>query len=127
MKRHELYVKMMLGDLRLGELRKIVKIEGQYTIGYNWLPIAKTRKIGDSLGIWMENIGDEPNILVRLDSVVKVSGGLVRIDVPTQNVLGGYRIPKDHVELKIILEEIPFPTQEEQELILNACLVRWRN
>lgn len=99
--------KMMLGDLRLGELLQIVKVEGQYTIGRHWLPIHKTRKLDNRLGIWMDEYGD-PSLIVSLDAVVKVEGKIVRLDVPIMDIKGGFRIPTDHVELKILLCDDPF-------------------
>lgn len=101
--------KMMLGDLRLGELLQIVKVEGQYTIGRHWLPINKTRKLDNRLGIWMDEYGD-PSLIVSLDAVVKVEGKCVRLDVPIMDIEGGFRIPTDHVELKILLCDDPFST-----------------
>lgn len=110
-KRRLFFNKMMLGDLRLGELRQIVSIRGEYTIGKHWMPIAKVRKIKNHLGIWMEDLGSDPNILICLDDVVKVDGRCVRIDVNRHNILGGCFI-SEVVELKIMLYDDPFPKQE---------------
>lgn len=111
-----LWNKMMLGDLRLGELRKIVSIEGQYTIGQHWLPIYKARKRGEYLGIWMWH-DPEPCVVASLDAVVKVEGKFVRLDVPSMDIRGGFRIPTDHVELKIMLYDDPFPTGNARAVV----------
>lgn len=109
-KRKLFFNKMMLGDLRLGDLRQIVSIEGYYTVGKHWIPIHKARKRGEYLGIWME-YGDEPSVVARLDAVVKVEGKCVRLRIPSMDIEGGFRIPTDHVELKIMLYDDPFPPE----------------
>lgn len=100
--------KMFLGCLTLEDLRSLVRISGSYSVGSMWLPISRTRSKNGRLGIYMENIGRNPDVVVSLDSVVKVDGRMVRIDIGTNEIAGGYMMRQDRVELRIELHEAPF-------------------
>lgn len=108
-KRTILYNKMMLGALTLGDLRELVDISGEFCFGVHWLPISRARKKGDMLGIHISNFGREPDVKASLFSVVRVQGNMVFVDIQTKDILGGFMMNKGSVELRIRLDDTPFP------------------
>lgn len=65
----------------MGDLREIVPIEGQFRIGKSWLPIVRTRisKKSGRLGIFMESSDICPDLIIPLDTRVRVDGREVRM------------------------------------------------
>jgi hypothetical protein len=102
-KREMMWKKMMLGFLTMGDLREIVPLEGEFTFGKHWLPIAGTRRRNREIQFWME---DEwwVEFSVPVDTVVKVAGNTVRIPVERHNIRGG----DDDLEVVIRLDREPF-------------------
>jgi hypothetical protein len=108
-KRIMLRNKMILGALTMGDLREIVDIEGEFCFASNWLPIHASRKRKGTLQIFIEYVSSEPDVEVPLNSIVKVQGNMVFVDLDTSNIGGGSLIDRDKVELKIRLNDEPFP------------------
>lgn len=75
--------KHFLGELTFGDLMELVPIEGDFSIGENWLPItrAKVSKKGARFGLFMDSIHDEPDVIIPLDAKVKVQGNIVHVDI----------------------------------------------
>lgn len=75
--------KHFLGELTFGYLMEIVPIEGDFSLGENWLPITRIRvsKKGDKAGIFMDSIHDEPDVSIPLDTRVKVVGEIVHVAI----------------------------------------------
>jgi hypothetical protein len=94
--------KHLLGELTLEELMVFCEIEGEFTIGKNWLPIVRARvsKKQKSLEIFMDNLDSEPDVEIDLDSKVFVDGNVVRTRVSWV----GY--PKNH-EVRLRLDRVP--------------------
>lgn len=108
-KRDMLYNKMMLGGLTIAELRELVRIEGVFSFGSNWLPIGRVRKNKDMLEIRIGQSTTEPDVQIPLDSVVKVQGNMVFVDLETRLINGGYMMGRDRTELRIRLDGFVFP------------------
>lgn len=100
--------KMFLGGLTLEDLHSLVKIRGAFSLGREWLPISRAIVRNGRLNIHMEPFGD-PDVTVPMDSIVKVEGKLVRLDVDTSLISCGYLMGRRSTEIKIELYEEPFP------------------
>lgn len=76
--------KHLLGELTVGDLLKIARIEGEFSIGVNWLPITRVRKSGPSrrLKVYMSGVGDDPDLDLSFDQRVRVDGNVVTIHMP---------------------------------------------
>lgn len=94
--------KHLLGELTLSDLMEFCEIEGEFTIGRNWLPIVRARisKRRDALEIFMDNLESDPEIEIPLDAKVFVDGNVVRIRVSWV----GY--PENH-EVRLRLDRVP--------------------
>ena len=99
--------KMMLGALTMGDLYEFFNIEGEFSIGQNWLPIYSVKRKNRFVEVRMDGIGD-PDIKIPVDSVVKVQGDIVRVHLDSSNIESGYLIGSV-VEVRIRLDEVPFP------------------
>jgi hypothetical protein len=99
--------KMMLGALTMGDLYEFFKIEGEFSIGKNWLPIYSVKRKNRFVEVRMDDIGD-PDMKIPVDSVVKVQGDVVRVHLDSSNIESGYLIGSV-VEIRIRLDEVPFP------------------
>lgn len=76
--------KNILGELTLDELLKSVSIEGEFTIGENWLPIVRARlsKRKGRLGLFMDSLeSKDPELEIPLDTKVSVAGNLVSMRI----------------------------------------------
>lgn len=75
--------KHFLGELTFGDLLGVVPIEGDFTLGENWLPISRVRvsRKARKAEIFMDNIHDYPDVTVPLDTRVKVVGNMVRVAI----------------------------------------------
>lgn len=73
--------KHFLGQLTLCDLMEIVDVEGEFTIGENWLPITRfrTSRAGDRVAIFMDSVDNLPDLTVPIDQPVKVCGKVVRL------------------------------------------------
>jgi hypothetical protein len=94
--------KHLLGELTLEDLMEVCKIEGEFTIGRNWLPIVRSRvsKRHNALEIFMNSLESDPELEIDLDSRVFVEGDIVRIRVSWV----GY--PENH-EVRLRLDRVP--------------------
>lgn len=99
--------KMMLGFLTLGDLREIVKIEGEASLGRFWIAIDRTKKRKDCLQVFLS--GGLSEFEIPLDSIVKVEGNIVRIDLDRNAFSLAYKIPGRFIEVRFRLYEEPFP------------------
>jgi len=73
--------KHVLGQLTLRDLVDITKVEGEFTIGDNWLPITRFRisKAGDRAAIFMDSVDNFPDVTIPIDQPIRVSGDIVRL------------------------------------------------
>lgn len=71
--------KHFLGELTLEDLMRIADIEGDFSIGNNWLPItrAQVSRRKRVLNIFMDSIEDDPSLMIPLANKVKVVGAIV--------------------------------------------------
>jgi len=76
--------KHLLGELTVEDLLEISRIEGEFSIGANWLPIAKVRKSAATrrLEIYMGSWGDDSDLDLSFDQRVRVDGNVVTIHMP---------------------------------------------
>lgn len=76
--------KNILGELTLEELRETVAIEGEFTIGKNWLPICKTRvsRRHKTLDFFMDSAEQNDSELeIPLETKVSVVGTMVSMRI----------------------------------------------
>jgi hypothetical protein len=94
--------KHLLGELTVSDLMEFCKIEGEFTIGKNWLPIVRARvsKRHRALEISMDSVENDPDLELPLDSRVFLEGDIVRIRVSWV----GY--PENH-EVRLRLDRVP--------------------
>lgn len=73
--------KHFLGQLTLRDLMEITRVEGEFTIGNNWLPITRfcVSRAGDRAAIFMDSISEGPDVVIPIDHPVKVEGLVVRL------------------------------------------------
>lgn len=73
--------KNLLGELTLGDLLDMGDIQGDFTIGENWLPITRVRRLGKGpwVGIFMYAWHREPDVTLPRDSRVRIRGNEVEI------------------------------------------------
>lgn len=86
--------KYFLGELTLGELLKFARIEGEFSVGKNWLPVVRkrvSRKRG-FLELFMDSIDDDPDVSIPLDTRVKIEGVVVHMKVFPRGYPGGQHI-----------------------------------
>lgn len=76
--------KHILGELTLEDLTRVVEIEGDFSIGKNWLPITRTRvsRRRRVLSIFMDSIENDPSLEIPLTNRVRVVGDIIttRVD-----------------------------------------------
>lgn len=112
-----LRAKMVFGALTILDLHEVVKSRGgyqerysSYSIGSHWLPISFVRRSSSYLLIWTVSVpSNEADIRIPLDTVVKVVGNLVSLNLHVGNVENGYGIGSSSVDLRIQLDFVPFP------------------
>lgn len=111
MKRRVLYNKMMLGALTLGDLRQLVRLEGELRFGTFWLPICNVRRSKEMLRFFCFSQLEtrNPDVEVPLDSVVHVQDNVVTMKINTSDITGGHMMTASTVELVIRLDKAPFP------------------
>lgn len=73
--------KHVLNDLTLRDLLEITEVQGEFTIGDNWLPITRFRvsRAGDRVWIFMDSVMSDPDVTILLDTPIRVDGNIVRI------------------------------------------------
>lgn len=77
--------KNVLGELTLRDLIEAVPIEGDFTIGQNWLPIVRTRvsRKRDTLNFFMDSLSSgDSEIEISLDTKVVVADNMVSMRIP---------------------------------------------
>lgn len=73
--------KYLLGELTIGDLMLLVPIEGEFSIGNNWLPLSGVKKSRRRrmIGLSMWSYGTDMDVEFSIDSKVKLNGREVRI------------------------------------------------
>jgi hypothetical protein len=94
--------KHLLGELTLGDLMETCEIEGDFSIGDNWLPIVRclVSKKHKTLCVFMDSVDKDPDLEIPFESKVLVDGNVVRIRVSW----GGY--PEGR-EIRLRLDRVP--------------------
>jgi hypothetical protein len=73
--------KHLLGELTLSDLMEYCEIEGEFSIGKNWLPIVRRRVSKMYIEFFMDSVERDPDLVLPLDSRVLLEGNIVRIGV----------------------------------------------
>ena len=75
--------KYFLGELTIGDLIEFVSIEGEFSLGKNWLPIVRSRtsRKRGVLELFMESFDNDPEVSIPLDTRVKIEGVVVHMKV----------------------------------------------
>lgn len=82
MKRTEYYRnKHLLGELTIGDLLEITKIEGEFSLGDNWLPITRVMRYKKKpvVGLSMDSYENDPDLEIDLDAKIKIEGRVVTV------------------------------------------------
>lgn len=76
--------KHLLGELTFGDVMEIATVEGEFSIGKNWLPITlvKFSRSRGKVGIFMSSLQEDgPDVTIPVDAKVKVEGNIVRVQM----------------------------------------------
>lgn len=75
--------KYLLGELTLGEMLRFVRLEGEFSLGVNWLPIVRSRvsKRRGYLDLFTDSLEKEPDFSIPLDAKVKIEGNVVLVKI----------------------------------------------
>lgn len=93
--------RLFLGEFTVADLLVFVDIEGEFSIGKNWLPVNRARKSRGRLEIFMDH-SDDPDVSFPLSRKIVVDGCVVRVPMPEWSHLPG----RCH-EVRIRLEKEP--------------------
>lgn len=75
--------KYFLGELTLKDLLRFIRLEGEFTLGVNWLPIVRSRvsKRRGHLDLFTDSLEKEPDVSISLGSKVKIEGNVVHLKI----------------------------------------------
>lgn len=75
--------KYILGDFNLGDLLKVAALEGDFTIGSNWLPIVVHRisRRRKTLLLFMDSLCSDAEVEIPLSARVRVEGRVAHMRV----------------------------------------------
>lgn len=76
--------KYFLGELTFKDLLKFIRLEGEFSIGNNWLPIVFSRvsKRRRFAYLFMDQNGTDPDVWVSFDAKAKIKDDVIHLTVP---------------------------------------------
>lgn len=86
--------KYFLGELNLEDLLKFIRLEGEFSIGKNWLPIVRSR-VSQRRGfvdLFMEQNSTDPDVSISFDAKVKIKDDVVHLTVPWAGSPNGWTV-----------------------------------
>ena len=85
--------KHLLGELTLSDLMEVCKIEGEFSIGKNWLPIVRARVSKKYIEFFMDSVERDPDLVLPLDATLFLEGNVVRFNTKQTIRLRLDRVP----------------------------------
>jgi hypothetical protein len=85
--------KHLLGELTLSDLMEYCEIEGEFSIGKNWLPIVRRRVSKKYIEFFMDSVERDPDLVLPLDATLFLEGNVVRFNTKQTIRLRLDRVP----------------------------------